>query len=431
MTALSLGGGPTATASTSLEAEMEFRARFGLTADLAAVLEAHRDASADTSFGLPLTKAEARALVRRGRIAPALGPLRAFVEARRSRFAGLYVDNRSGGQVVIQVAGRAGGETQRATRKLLPRWIDIRYERVANSAAELDSVVSLLRGMASERDARVRGLASIAVVGVENVVEVRVIPERLDAVRDLLATYVDSGPAVVIPGEYDQNTACNSRTDCWQDPLRGGLRVTPDGCTTGFMVYNDGYARRLLTAGHCTWDDNESLRYHAGNSLGKVLKNSYWDGSGSDFAALSIADAQDMSGHKIYKSDSDKAWNIADWAVPAVNDTVRMTGSFGGLSSYGQIDSVQYDSYRASDDVWLYDMVRADYSWSDGDSGAPVFYDNVAYGIQSGCTDGCNDPGDRAVFSSLGKLYNARHGSSSGDKFEMTVCTSTDGVQVC
>jgi hypothetical protein len=178
-------------------------------------------------------------------------------------------------------------------------------------------------------------------------------------------------------------------------PLRAGVRYNPTGCTLAFMGRRRSDNKFIaFTAGHCVSGLGatvHSSRFADGvtsKTLGVTGANQW--GSGGDMALVEI--------------DDPNGWQVRNWV------NVGASGSNGGVSG-----SVAKQDYRINGDsesvfgmricrtgvgsgtscgkvnglgvtltyggVTVNDLGRASYCRAGGDSGGPVYAENVAYGI--------------------------------------------------
>jgi hypothetical protein len=416
-------------------ATRQFREKWGFATSQSLIDTLANDPTANREYGYPLTDAEVDSLEMRGRIDSDLVDLHAHIETNSNKFGGVYLDNRAGGEVVVQTVRSTTDSNRQEAKSLIPdRW-SVRFEEVENSYGELASTHEAINNLLRERHMLVTAVTGIDQMLGENVLRIRVLPEDLDSVRTFLRDEFRPGLFRFEAGGYDRPTACVDRFECWHDPLRGGLNYTPDGCTIGFMVYNTSSQRRLLTAGHCLIESGNATRYHDGNSIGDEGPNSFYDGSWSDFGILKMQGAQGMSGHKIYRNANNKAHNISAQDGPStLGQPANMSGRASGLE-FGEVVSVNHTSNWGGG-FYLFYMRVADYENQEGDSGAPVFFEGTAMGIQSGCV---SDPGEDcttdnsqdSVFSTIDELWGATDGSNAGSEFNMKVCRSGDAETEC
>lgn len=178
-------------------------------------------------------------------------------------------------------------------------------------------------------------------------------------------------------------------------PLRAGVRYNPSGCTLAFMGRRRSDNKFVaFTAGHCVSGAGatvHSSRFADGltfKSLGVTGANQW--GSGGDMALVEI--------------DDPNGWQVRNWV------NVGASGSNGGVS--GSVAKQDYPINGDSESVFgmricrtgvgsgtscgkvnglgvtltyggitVNDLGRATYCRAGGDSGGPVYAENVAYGI--------------------------------------------------
>jgi hypothetical protein len=439
--ALAGAGAPASLAQEpDLTDAIRFRERFGLSTSPDRIERLDSDAAANREFDVPLTAEEAEEMHRRGRISPALDDLHVYIAEHPDDFGGVFIDNPRGGVVVLEVTEQAKATERSQALDLIPGWIEHDTKVVQNSIGELDGTQEAINDLIRKDDDRVSDIVGIDHVIRENVLRIRVLPRSMDATRSFLRERFGEHLLRFEQGGYDQGSACTDRKNCWQDPLRGGLYYSPDACTTGFLVYTEGGTRRMLTAGHCTIESGNDARYHDGHSLGKEGPNSFYDGSYSDLAVLNMAsdEAQGMSGHVIYRTNSDKSYSISAQDGPStLGEPLNMAGQKSG-STWGEVISVNHTSNWGGG-FYLFYMKVGDYEHAAGDSGAPVVYDHTAVGVHSGCVsdpgEACDpDPADTSqdsTFSSIDQLWVANDGGPSGTDFHLRVCRSGDSETSC
>lgn len=178
--------------------------------------------------------------------------------------------------------------------------------------------------------------------------------------------------------------ACQ-RHDC-RYTMRGGLWLTRPNfqqlCTASFTAFTST-AYYTLSAGHCSRDTGEYRRYHGGINLGTVnlrqtqnrvdaerilRENPIWFMSASIF---------------VESNDIRPIYHHISWDSTAINTFVGKTGMATGTTR-GYIT----DKYISPG--WITNnperFIRVDACADNGDSGAPVFRNNTAYGIVSGAS---------------------------------------------
>jgi hypothetical protein len=221
-------------------------------------------------------------------------------------------------------------------------------------------------------------------------------------------------------------------------PLRAGVKIGPvstfesesEGwCTAGFLARGkeDGNIYQL-TAGHCnsgavTW----------GSRLGSAKES--WKEIGA-WANASVTEAGDAG---MYKVSNESVWHARPWvywagyseSYPIYSDAdvvkgqeVCKSGAFGGTTTCGEVTEVsvlvEFD-YGPPLGVKKVKVSRAKYCSVPGDSGSPVHYYGVAYGIHTGGLGECNKY-FTSIHAAEEKLnVNVRHESECDPLFESQV----------
>lgn len=161
--------------------------------------------------------------------------------------------------------------------------------------------------------------------------------------------------------------------------MRGGLALQPV-CTSSFTAFTST-AYYTLSAGHCSRDTGLYDRSHAGTSLGTVnlrltqnrvdaeriiRQNSLWYMSASIF---------------VETTDIRPIYRHISWESTAVNTFVGKSGKTTETTR-GYITDKDYSPSWITNNPERFIVVDA--CAEPGDSGAPVFRNNTAYGILSG-----------------------------------------------
>ncbi len=367
----------------------------------------------------------------REKVQNSVGPLVELIESAPRDYGGIYIEDIPSPRVVIQVLETTTAPQRDAARDALPGFVESRFEVVPNSQAALDGVLGKLMDWTSRSDQRASDIVGFGIWGADNIVQVEAPRNQIGAVRAMTEAEFNAGLVRVVEGRGSQNTACNSRHDCWQAPTRGGLTIGSHDCTTGAVAWKAGGAIRMLSAGHCfnatggdQWHDQN------GHDFGGVQKNAYFSTSYTDFAILGLGDIQAWEGHKIYRSNDEKAWAIDAVGSAVAGTKVRLSGRTTGYGAADKVITTTYASFNESTNVWLYLQALGYYQWAGGDSGGPVFYGHTIYGIQSGCRSIPNDDDCEPWESDhSGDEGYARHQSWTGDLFDVHVCVS--GLSQC
>lgn len=249
--------------SERLDAAQAFRRAFGLRAERRFV----RRIESNLRFGdigretwsVALTTAEKRDLDRRMRVRRGVPRIPDYGAARPLSFAGVYIDQRRGGRVMVGFTRNLVQHRARLKR-LFPFKQSLELFAARFSLRELQAIER--RVIARREAARRRGLeiSMVAISVPKNTVEVWLSESSRDATPRLRALF---GPAVVARraggSVTDPETARHAAkydTPVLYDsypPMFGGLAIrgaSGANCTAGFMA-TLGAASYLITAGNC------------------------------------------------------------------------------------------------------------------------------------------------------------------------------------
>ena len=385
---------PTDTAGSTdaeLQRAVRFRAEFGLRSDIGYVAAVGGDQSAQLGWGIPLTRAEQAEMNRRRRLAAGMDDLNAYA-ASIPTLGAVYFDQQAGGEIVVAVAGDPSPyEVGVAAR--VPEGATFRMRQVDHSRAALNVLQDRIT---SERPALAAlgvQVNAIIVDEVGNLVEVGV--DRLDArARALLESRYEARMLRLFEGGRSTltDTGCTGRGHCYGPPLRAGLHVGNNGCSTAFIVNQSG-VRRILTAGHSpcgnfigkAWTAHNASAY----SFGTVQSRSWFGGDPSETAdAATIGNltaAQDDN--RLYRSASTSAFINSAQIGDNANIPVCLSARMREGVRCGKL--VRTDATICWDGLGcLVAQREATYEVYIGDSGGAV-YDggSMAMGVQSSCVD--------------------------------------------
>lgn len=389
--------------------------------------------------GIPFVAA-AR-LLERQRLAPSLRE-----NARgelHSGFGGVWIDNVDGGRIKLGIASTKPWATARARAAIadagLSGAVDLVF--VARSEAELSAISASLVERLVQANAGADDFLSLGIAPNRNVVRV-LLPrgsELTAAQRLFLAEALSRYGEVIETGFYDgqiEATAC-SYPYC-TSPLRAGVRIGPSWtfeggsagiCSAGFLARGkeDGKLQQF-TAGHCdvgafTW----------GSKFGSAEPWQEIGAWSNDYIGIS-GDAG------VYQITKDATWNSRPWvywagysdsypiysdANPVKGQSVCKSGSFYGTTSCGEVTEalVTTNVDYGSKGIIAVNLVRANFCTKKGDSGSPVHYYGVAYGLTTSVskTNECN-----SYFTPIGAAESlmkadVRHESECDPLFESPV----------
>ncbi len=181
-------------------------------------------------------------------------------------------------------------------------------------------------------------------------------------------------------------------------PLRSGVRISASGvsCTGSFLARSRSDSKLYqFTAGHCGADTNGpwGTQFASGSvhSIGPVHNFSF---NGSADAAIVRVDNPSGWRSRAWVQVSSSAYTTANGEYPirAVGDStigmrICVTGSWFGVSHCGVVDGL--DVTVDYGDVIVTGLVSSTLCATFGDSGAPIYARNTAYGLLSGGASDC------------------------------------------
>ncbi|HET9853174.1 MAG TPA: trypsin-like serine protease [Candidatus Limnocylindrales bacterium] len=401
------GGGGSAASRADVDAAVAFREKLGLRADRAFVAQTFgkRGFSSET-WGVPLDNPESAELDRRADIQRDLGrALRRWADEKG--FAGAYLDQRGRGRPVFLTTAdpvKAKG----AVARLLPDGANARFLRVRHSMAQLTALQERIN-----EDLRAGALAQLGVVSTAidaraNAVAIGVM-EASDAARaDLIARYGDA-VAVIAELPAQGGDACTARDNCL--PAKAGLEIRSsyngNNCTTGFLARVVGSPEpRILTAGHCigkSGGTGTSLTWTQGStSVGWAEFSTWADGADADVGILTPSSSISGPRNLLYRASSGDIASIGAWRATAAQVQGELLCRAGAVSGYHCGTVVLTNRTRDVDGHTIDHQWVVDFDACPGDSGAPYFAGNTAYGLHSDSTFGCEPATNQAWYSPVG-----------------------------
>jgi hypothetical protein len=374
-----------------LGAELRFRLDFGFRSDQAYVQQLI--ASLGSEFDGPvLTDSERAEMDRRQAMETEMEPLESAAEVMPG-FAGHWIDQPAGG--IITVAFNGGADKHLADlQRIAPPASEVRVLDVPYSLADLRDLAARVE---SDFYTLLNDGVQLAHWGVD-ISENRVIVGVI-GLNDDMRAYLEGryGDAVVAVPADPQVTGCTGRESCIGPPLRAGISGAPSGtgydnrCSIAFLLHYGSYTQ-WLTAGHCA-QTTGVVWYHAGNPSWPIgtIKATCWPQCNYSDAARAGNVSSTYASQKVYLTTS-STFNVTGSQGYNGDDEGNITCINARRSGYdcGYIDHIGTMNYGG---VWFYEMRFATYQSYYGDSGGAVhsypsgYYNVVAYGVQSGCTD--------------------------------------------
>lgn len=417
-----------------LEDAMRFRESLSLRADRDYVEDAAIDTRAfpDTSWGVPLSVEEAAEVDRRHALQSALAPAESYAQAQEG-FAGIYMDQRSGGVPVFQFAGTAERHRD-PLADLLPVGTAFRLEIVPSSWEQLDSV----------QEALDQGVENLAAEGI-SITRTAIVPSLnsiVVGVRDLEAgdaAYLKEryGPPIVVQEESAAVAdACTGFADCW--PPKGGIRITQGSayCTSGFLARRHDVNRVVVvTAGHCiaTNGGEGAIWKHDGRTIGPGKQWVWTAYANSDVGLVNIYDSvsSTMTSFNRYLAKASPVEVLSlTYVLPATSQhegyLVCRVGATSGRNC-GTIvgDDVSMLSCVGSRCYLILHLKEVDFDSTSGDSGGSVFSkvtDGVGYGLHVHSEVDTNPPPRHGWYTPLTR---ARSTMSSVHGIDISFCITS------
>jgi hypothetical protein len=320
-------------------------------------------------------------------------------KALGGQFGGVWVDVADGDSVKVGVVGKSEEAVETARATVDASETDAEFVDVAHSFGDLEAAAQWLASRLAEVDA---GAEYPLVAGIEtdrNVVSLELPRGQMislaqyEVVEKALARFGD----LIAVGRYDGKPRLRACVYAFCDPpLRGGTRLLDASqvptCTGGFVSRGRGPNNNLylMTAGHCfvsgTWYTRipgNALRtlgpwnsgfHHGGGDAGiiRIVDNGYWQAR----SWVWVTASPDTSSNHDYRIRSD--------AGSVVGMRVCTTGAFYGQSDCGTVTQVGMSFLGAGNHV------RGNFCGTGGDSGAPMYAGNTAYGLQTGGFTQCD-----------------------------------------
>ena len=205
------------------------------------------------------------------------------------------------------------------------------------------------------------------------------------------------GDALVIDARANKYSARACSYPFCDPPLRGGIRImnAAKSCTGGFVARSNVDSKLyMMTAGHCgdgaqgVWWTN--FPNNTAHNLGSTW---HWEwNSGGDMSIISIDNVAGWSPRGWVEVTAGPFTTAApqypitstDWSV--VGQRVCTTGSFFGRSDCGVVEELSVTATYG--DVTVNNLAQTNLCGIPGDSGAPIYSSNVAYGMLVAGTPG-------------------------------------------
>jgi hypothetical protein len=224
----------------------------------------------------------------------------------------------------------------------------------------------------------------------------------VQAQQDLVDRYASPHIRVlsVDPDETGEDS-CSSRSSCV--PFRAGVQVQNvsrqlETSTGNFIAYCCDPRKWYWVASGHTGAVGETYRHNASYSAGSVERSAYKNNSTAD--ALIVRISSTRKSRFVYNGDGDASRKITS-RQGAFDDYVGQSVSMSGVASkdrqFGTIWALDYTTSSPK----LIKQRLATYSRMKGDSGAPVYWSNMAMGIHAGRSPCSHSSGYCARYSQI------------------------------
>nr|MDT0657169.1 S1 family peptidase [Micromonospora sp. DSM 115978] len=315
----------------------------------------------------------------------------------KDRFGGVWIAVDRGDRVRIGVAGEVTGEIAEIVKRTaesvgLREGYDI--GAVRNPLARLDEANDWLADGLEKVNADARVTLTAGVRTDLNAVELQVPPssQLTEQQRALVVEARERLAGLLVLGDAVGNATPRACAYPYCDPpLRGGIRIThPNAGCTGAFIAKSKVDDKLyqFTAGHCAYQNytNWSTRFtnNSVHVIGPVW--TWWWYSGGDMAILRInnvpgwnpqpwvmvTSGPDTTANSTYPIKSDK--------TSVLGMRICTTGAYYGRSDCGYVTQLNVTATYGG--VTVKHLGRGSFCGTGGDSGAPMYAKNVAYGLQ-------------------------------------------------
>jgi hypothetical protein len=350
-------------------------------------------------------------------------------------FGGLWIEGTKDGQIRLAVTSSSSvlhAEVKKIVAALgLAGGVEI--VQVQRSEAELDEIANSLGAELSQANLGAEAFITAGPAPVQNAV--RLLLPRYISLTLTQKAFVANARAryanAIVTGFYNgrQATALACVYPFCTLPLRAGVKIErPEGgfCTAGFLARGkaDGKLRQL-TAGHCLSKSYWGTRLASKEPLVEI----------GDWEKGSVGLPGDAG---IYEIGNDAAWHARPWvywagysesyptfsdADPVKGQEVCVSGASYGTTSCGEVLSALESvpiSYEGIGVITV-KVARANFCSKSGDSGAPVHYYGVAYGLLTAGSGECTSYFTPIHAAEELMNVNVRHESECDALFESSV----------
>ena len=408
-----------------LEDQLRFRRDFGLEANSSAAEDALSFPSSRRAieYGVPLTQPEQDDLEARHKVEDSISELKIVVDAMADRTGGLYIDQSSGGQLVVLAAGALSDEDRSRLAAAAPVGGRLRIDNAAISSSRMaaainrlsealgrwtsqgafpDDSLSLMWSKFADVGLKPTGLGPIPATN-ELEVNLRGFTDAdAKAAYEIWDRYAsDLVPITALKFAHAEATAGTGDTRL-DSPgrVKGGLEtVGVNFCTSNIGIINSAGTRYLLSAGHCAGPPGTvgTAVAHASYPLGSFSNNLFAGTTNSDAGLVLLAPGALASPTVLtaFAGQTPRATTLTGVHNPVAGAQACMDGRTSGPTVCGTI----FDTNRtfiSHEGPTITNQSRTSFTYVGGDSGGPIGFSGVAFGIV-----GRNDGAGRGIFTPI------------------------------
>lgn len=313
-------------------------------------------------------------------------------------FGGIWIDQSDGGRIKVGIASRHPTDFARArasaTSAGLTGAVDL--VRVRYREAELKRVLGWMRRRIANANASAAQPMNFGLRPDMNVVELSSPPaSRLTLPQRRFAAKIQKryGRAVILRSYSGKLSPRACIYPYCSSPLRAGIRVArylaynSEGCTGGFIAHGRSPDANLyqLSAGHCYINDRWGTKSTSGYFQDIGPWGTHYVGEKGDAGKYQIANISFWTPRAwVYVPRTSDEYKIFDDADPVAGQWLCTSGAFYGDSSCGYVTQIPHITASGMS------LVRASFCGQGGDSGAPVYANGIALGLQQGGYSACD-----------------------------------------
>ncbi|MEJ8545955.1 S1 family peptidase [Brevibacillus borstelensis] len=320
-----------------------------------------------------------------------------FIEENlQEEFAGIYIDQKSGGVVNIGFKNGSEEKVERYIKDLEKLYskdlINIYYTDYTEE--ELNEIADSISESRETLEKEGMDITSVSVNIPDKKIDIGVKRKKTDGRKILLKqksvrslNLLDADDSIFNIFEEDVRDVQADPSDYFR-PIQAGLQIinmeSGGTCTSAFSA-RIGREFYVLTAGHCV--DDERDRFQQGRSrFGRVADFNF--GGSVDAALIELDEGSDDATYYVFGNGKSKLYAIDEvqrTRDETVGDAVCVSGSKTGRVKCGTLEKTNWNGYiekkSKNQKVYMTGMRLASFSSIPGDSGAPIFLGGTAIGV--------------------------------------------------